>query len=140
MPDFSRTISPVIQPDGTTAFRQVAINNSALNLSLSQGIGLTGGEVFVRSQVQRFDDFDRKQKSYNSNPAIIGISQPLFGYNALAWNKKIEPLRYEESLKKYVEDRETISLTATERFFDLLLQQVNAEISPEKPGEQRNYL
>jgi outer membrane protein TolC len=129
LPDFSRTISPVIQPDGTTAFRQVAINNSALNLSLSQGIGLTGGEIFVRSQVQRFDDFDRKQKSYNSNPAIIGISQPLFGYNALAWDKKIEPLRYEESLKKYVEDRETISLTATERFFDLLLQQVNAEIA-----------
>ncbi|WP_146894782.1 TolC family protein [Adhaeribacter aerolatus] len=129
LPDFSRTISPVIQPDGTTAFRQVAINNSALNLSLSQGIGLTGGEVFVRSQVQRFDDFDRNQKSYNSNPAIIGISQPLFGYNALAWNKKIEPLRYEESLKKYIEDREVISLTATERFFDLLLQQVNAEIA-----------
>lgn len=129
LPDFSRTISPVIQPDGTTAFRQVAINNSALNLSLSQGIGLTGGELFVRSQVQRFDDFDRNQKSYNSNPAIIGISQPLFGYNALAWNKKIEPLRYEESLKKYVEDREVISLTATERFFDLLLQQVNAEIA-----------
>jgi len=129
LPDFSRTISPVIQPDGTTAFRQVAINNSALNLSLSQGIGLTGGEIFVRSQVQRFDDFDRKQKSYNSNPAIIGISQPLFGYNALEWNKKIEPLRYEESLKKYLEDRETISLTATERFFDLLLQQVNAEIA-----------
>lgn len=129
LPDFSRTISPVIQPDGTTAFRQVAINNSALNLSLSQGIGLTGGELFVRSQVQRFDDFDRDQKSYNSNPAIIGISQPLFGYNALAWNKKIEPLRYEESLKKYIEDRETISLTATERFFDLLLQQVNAEIA-----------
>jgi outer membrane protein TolC len=129
LPDFSRTISPVIQPDGTTAFRQVAINNSALNLSLSQGIGLTGGEFFVRSQVQRFDDFDRDQKSYNSNPAIIGISQPLFGYNALAWNKKIEPLRYEESLKKYIEDREVISLTATERFFDLLLQQVNAGIA-----------
>lgn len=129
LPDFSRTISPVIQPDGTTAFRQVAINNAALNLSLSQGIGLTGGEFFVQSQVQRFDDFDRNQKSYNTNPAIIGISQPLFGYNALAWNKKIEPLRYEESLKKYVEDREVISLTATERFFDLLLQQVNAEIA-----------
>jgi len=129
LPDFNRTISPVIQPDGTTAFRQVAINNSSLNLSLSQGIGLTGGEIFVTSQVQRFDDFDRNQKSYNSNPAIIGISQPLWGYNALAWNKKIEPLLYEESQKQYLEDRETISLLATRYFFDLLLEQVNTAIA-----------
>lgn len=129
LPDFSRTISPVIQPDGTTAFRQVAINNAALQLSLSQDIGLTGGSVFFHSQVQRFDDFDRRQKSYNSNPAIIGLSQPLFGYNALAWNKKIEPLRFEESQRKYLEDRETISLTATQYFFDLLVEQVNADIA-----------
>lgn len=128
LPDFSRTISPVIQPDGTTAFRQVAINNASLNLNLSQDIGLTGGQVFVTSQVQRFDDFDRKQKSYNSNPAIIGIYQPLFGYNALAWNRKIEPLRYEESQKQFSEDRESISLIATQYFFDLLQQQVNAAI------------
>jgi outer membrane protein len=129
LPDFSRTISPVVQPDGTTAFRQVAINNAALELRLSQDISLTGGTVFFNSQVQRFDDFDRRQKSYNSNPAIIGLSQPLFGYNALAWNKKIEPLRYEESRRKYLEDRETISLTATQYFFDLLVEQVNADIA-----------
>ena len=129
LPDFNRTIGPVTQPDGTTAFRQVAINNAALQLSLSQDIGLTGGSLFFNSQVQRFDDFDRRQKSYNSNPAILGLSQPLFGYNALAWNKKIEPLRYEESKKKYLEDRESISLTATQYFFDLLVEQVNADIA-----------
>jgi outer membrane protein len=129
LPDFSRTISPVTQPDGTTAFRQVAINNAALQLSLSQEIGLTGGSLFFHSQVQRFDDFDRSQRSYNSNPALIGLSQPLFGYNALAWNKKIEPLRYEESQRKYLEDRETISRTATRYFFDLLVEQVNADIA-----------
>jgi outer membrane protein len=129
LPDFSRTISPVTQPDGTTAFRQVAINNAALELRLSQEIGLTGGSLFFQSQVQRFDDFDRRQRGYNSNPAIIGLSQPLFGYNALAWNKKIEPLRYEESQRKYLEDRETISRTATRYFFDLLVEQVNADIA-----------
>jgi outer membrane protein TolC len=129
LPDFSRTIGPVTQPDGTIAFRPVAINYAALELSLRQDISLTGGSVFFTSQLRRFDDFDRKQKSYNSNPAIIGLSQPLFGYNALAWNKKIEPLRYEESQKKYLEDREAISLTATQYFFDLLVEQVNADIA-----------
>ncbi len=129
LPDFNRAINAVPQPDGTTAFKQVAINNATLNLSVSQNIGLTGGQVFVTSAVQRFDDFDRKAKQYNSNPAIIGISQALFGYNALAWNRKIEPLRYEESQKRFVEEREQIALKATEYFFDLLLQQVNADIA-----------
>ena len=129
LPDFNRTISSVTQPDGTIAFRQVAINNASLNLNLSQELEFTGGQLFVTSQLQRFDDFDRHQTMYNSNPAIIGISQPLFGYNASAWNKKIEPLRYEESQKRYLEDRETISFLATQYFFDLLLEQVNADIA-----------
>jgi outer membrane protein TolC len=129
LPDFNRAINAVPQPDGTTAFRQVAINYSTVNLSVTQNIGLTGGQIFVTSALQRFDDFDRKTKQYNSNPAIIGISQALFGYNALAWNRKIEPLRYEESKKRFLEEREQIALKATEYFFDLFLQQENADIA-----------
>src|SRR5688572_17582928 len=110
LPDFNRAINAVPQPDGTMAFRQVAINNAALNLNVTQNIGLTGGQIFVSSNVQRLDDFDRKTKQYNSNPAIIGISQPLFGYNLLAWNRKIEPLRFEESQRKFIEEREQIAL------------------------------
>ena len=129
VPDFSRAYTPVTQPDGTTEFRSVAINSTELNLTLSQSIGLTGGEVFFNSQTNRFDDFDRDQRRYNTNPAIIGLRQPIKGFNKLAWDKKIEPLRYEESRKKYLEDLETISTNATEFFFAQLLQQVNLDIA-----------
>ncbi|MFD2515336.1 TolC family protein [Pontibacter locisalis] len=129
LPNFSRTITPVIQPDGTTEFRPVSINNSDLGLTLSQAISPTGGRVFVTSLMQRFDDFDRDMTRYNSNPAIIGLEQPLFAYNALKWTKKIEPLRYEESQKKFIEDREQIAVTATQLYFDLLLAQVNQGIA-----------
>lgn len=129
LPDFSRTINPVTQPDGTTDFKPVAINSSNLGLTLSQVISPTGGKLFVTSLMQRFDDFDRGMTRYNSNPAIIGIEQPLFAYNALKWTKKIAPLRYEESQKQYLEDREQIAVQATQLYFDLLLAQVNHQIA-----------
>ena len=129
LPDFSRTITPVTQPDGTIDFKPVSINNSELGLTLSQVISPTGGRVFVTSLMQRFDDFDRDQTRYNGNPAIIGLEQPLFAYNALSWTRRIEPLRYEESKKQYVEDREKVAVKATQLYFNLLLAQVNQSIA-----------
>ncbi|WP_439883341.1 TolC family protein [Pontibacter sp. MBLB2868] len=129
LPDFSRTITPVTQPDGNIEFRPVSYNNSDLGLTLSQVISPTGGRVFVTSLMQRFDDFDRSQTRYNSNPAIIGLEQPLFAYNSLSWTKRIEPLLFEESKKQFVEDREQIAVRATELYFDLLLAQVNQSIA-----------
>ncbi|MBC3540591.1 TolC family protein [Rufibacter sediminis] len=129
LPDFSRSIIPVIQPDGTTDFRAVSISNSDLSLSLSQAVGLTGGQFFVSSQSQRFDDFNQGVRRYNSFPAIIGFRQPIFGYNSLGWAKKVEPLRFRESERQFIEDRENIATTATQRFFEVLLQQVNYEIA-----------
>lgn len=129
LPDFSRSINPVTQPDGTTDFRQVSLNNSVLELSASQAVSLTGGQVFVTSQLQRFDDFNARATRYNSNPALIGFSQPLFQFNQLAWARQIEPLRYAESEKKFAEDQEVIAQDVTRLYFDLLLQQVNQDIA-----------
>ncbi|WP_242928765.1 TolC family protein [Pontibacter vulgaris] len=129
LPDYSRSIIPVTQPDGTTDFKAVTINNSELGLTLNQVIGATGGSIFVTSLMQRFDDFDRKLTRYNGNPAIIGLQQPLFAYNNLAWAKRIEPLRYEESQKQYLEEREKIAVKATELYFSLLLAQTNQSIA-----------
>ncbi|MDO7851027.1 TolC family protein [Hymenobacter convexus] len=129
LPNFSRVILPVVQPDGTTSFQSVRINNSDLALTLSQNIGLTGGQVFVGSQVQRFDDFNGSLRRYNNQPFTMGLTQPLGQFNALRWARRIEPLRYQESQRQYVEERETIAQRVTELYFDVLLQQVNAEVA-----------
>lgn len=130
LPNYSRTILGVQQPDGTTSFRSVRINTSYVGASVAQGIGLTGGRVTVGSTLQRFDNFDGPgQRLYNSNPIAIGLSQPLGGFNQLSWNKRIEPLRYQESQRQYVEERETIARRVTELYFDVLLQQVNARVA-----------
>ncbi|WP_055562338.1 TolC family protein [Hymenobacter sp. AT01-02] len=96
---------------------------------MSQNIGLTGGQVFVASEVQRFDDFNGQLKRYNNQPVAIGLTQPLGRFNSLKWDRRIEPLRYQESQRLYVEERESIAQRITELFFDVLQQQVNAEVA-----------
>jgi outer membrane protein TolC len=129
VPNFNRAIIPVVQPDGTTEFQSVRYNNSLLALNLTQNIGLTGGQVVVGSQVQRFDDFARSEKRYNNQPFTLGLTQPLGYFNALRWDRRIAPLLYQESQRQYLEAREAIAQRATELFFDVLLQQVNAAVA-----------
>ncbi|GAA4392991.1 TolC family protein [Hymenobacter koreensis] len=130
LPNYSRTITPVTQQDGSTAFRYVRINNSYLGTTVSQNIGPTGGTVTVGSYLQRFDNFEGAgQRLYNSNPISLGLVQPIGRFNTLAWAKRIEPLRFEESQRQFVEERETIARRVTELYFDVLLQQVNADVA-----------
>ncbi|MCR5889690.1 TolC family protein [Hymenobacter sp. J193] len=129
LPDYSRSILAVTQPDGTTDFRAVRINTSYLATTATQAIGFTGGKITVGSTLQRFDNLEGKQRLYNSSPVALGFLQPIGAFNALSWNKRIEPLRYQESGRQYAQDRETIAQRVTELYFDVLLQQVNADVA-----------
>ncbi|MGB8191117.1 MAG: TolC family protein [Chitinophagaceae bacterium] len=140
LPGYSKTYREVIQPNGTIEFQPVRYNNSALNLALSQSIAKTGGTVFGTTQMQRFDDFDRSAILYNGVPYAIGYSQPLWRYNPLKWDKKVEPLKYNESKQTYIESLEQISILASNYFFDLLIAQVNYQIAETNLSNTQNIL
>ncbi len=140
LPGYSKTFTPVMQPNGTIFFQPIHNNNSSLNLALSQSIAATGGTIFGTTQMQRFDDFDRNNTLYNAVPYGIGYSQPLFQFNPLKWDKKIEPLKYNESRQAYIESMEQISVTASSYFFDLLLAQVNFQIAETNLNNTQNIL
>ncbi|RRB02519.1 TolC family protein [Larkinella rosea] len=129
LPNFQRSFTQVTQPDGTISFQPISNNNSILNLALTQNIALTGGSVFVQKQIQRFDDFQRNNRLYNGIPFAFGITQPLFQFNAMKWDRKIEPLKYEESTQFYIESMEKVTVLATGYYFDLLVAQVNLQIA-----------
>ena len=129
LPDLSRSYQNVPQNDGSYAFRLRSASTSTLNLNLAQNVGLTGGQIFVGSTLQRLDIFSPLNSvSYLSSPVVVGISQPIFGYNSLKWQNKIEPLKYQESVKLYNEDMENVAIRASELFFNLLLAQNTVEI------------
>jgi hypothetical protein len=129
LPGYNKTFIEVQQPDGTIQFEPVHNNNSSMNLSFSQTIAATGGTIFGTTQLQRFDDFDRKKTLYNGVPFGIGYSQPLFSFNNLKWEQKIQPLKYTESRQAFIESMEGIAIKANGYFFDLLLAQVNFQIA-----------
>jgi outer membrane protein len=140
LPAFSRSFIEVRQPDGTIQFQPIRNNNSSLNLSLSQSIAATGGSIYATSQLQRFDDFDRKNTLYNGTPFAIGYMQPLLRFNSFKWEKKIEPLKFKESQQTYIESLEQIALRASGLFFDLLLAQVNLQIAETNFSNTQNIL
>jgi len=129
LPNYNRSIDVITQPDGSEVFLRRQIARTSVNLSLSQNIPFTGGELFLNSNLQRIDNFgDSSYSSYMSTPINIGIRQPIFEYNAYKWDTKIEPLRYEEAKRKYIEEDEQVSINATNHFFQLLLAQINLQI------------
>lgn len=60
---------------------------------------------------------------------MIGYRQSLFGYNSLKWDKRIEPVRYQEAKKSYVETLELVSANAINKFFALATAQSNYDIA-----------
>jgi len=129
LPNYQKTFSQVFQPDGTILFQPVHNDNSSLQLDFSQSITATGGTIYGRTQLQRFTDFDRHNALYNGVPYSIAYTQPLFQFNQLKWDKKIEPLIYNESRQAYIEAQENIAITVEGYFFDLLQAQVNLHIA-----------
>jgi len=131
LPNLNRSISPITLPDGSDAFVRRSLASSSGTLSLSQNIGLTGGQLFVTSGLQRIDLIrdDNTLVSYLATPVNIGLRQPIFAHNPYRWQQQIEPLRYKEAQKTYTENLEDIAIRATQNFFDLLIAQINLEIN-----------
>lgn len=129
LPNFTRSYVQVIQPDGNIEFQPVSYNNSILNLSLSQTISPTGGTIFIQKQIQRFDNFIQNNTLYNGIPFGIGLEQPLFQFNLMRWDRRIQPLLFAEGNQQLIESLEQVSLSATMLYFDLLVAQVNLQIA-----------
>ncbi len=129
LPSFNKIVTPVTQPDGNVIYREINNNEVQLQLGLSQVIGVTGGTVSVFTDLSRYDDFIQDYVQFSGQPVSIGLNQPIFQFNQFKWNKRIQPLVYEESQRVYFEELEQISINATRQFFDLLLAQINLEIA-----------
>lgn len=127
--EFNREVTSIRQNDGTYAFPKVNQNYGSVSLSLEQRIGPTGSRIYISSSLQRFDNFFTKNTLFSGNPAFIGFSQPLFSFNSLKWDSKINPLLFEESKRDYVESMERISVHVTRLFFRLLLAQASMDIA-----------
>src|SRR5690554_3804744 len=129
IPGYNRDYLSNRLDDGTILYQGREQLNSGLNLGLQQPIPWTGGNVSINSNLHYFSDLNRDLTRYNSTLFNIELQQPLFGFNQLKWDKRTEPLRYEESRRSYVEEMEFISRQAVNYFFDYLDAQINFRIA-----------
>jgi len=130
IPSLTNATESVIQPDGTEEFVPRSVVKTSLDLQLSQNIALTGGRVFASSVIQRTDNVGQEPPTnYLAYPVTIGIMQPINGYNEFKWDRKIEPLKYEQAKLQYLNTMEVVSQQSVRYFFDLALAQINLEIA-----------
>lgn len=128
-PYINKEVNKITQSDGTALFIKQDQVGADLSLKINQNIALTGGSLFVKSSLNRLDELHNKTTAYSSQPLIVGYEQSLFGYNSLKWDRRIEPIRYQEAKKRYAESLEIVSATACEHFFRLALAQSEWEMA-----------
>ena len=133
IPVYNKSVAQILQPDGTYRYIPVEQTNNNVSLGLIQPIAFTGGTISANSGLRYFKNYQAQDplfgKEWSGSVLNIAIDQPIFSFNQLRWDKRIEPLRYEESKRDYVEQMEYVSREAVNRFFNVLTQQINLQIS-----------
>ena len=128
-PYINKEVNKITQSDGTAMFIGQDQFGADLSLTINQNISFTGGSLFVKSRLNRLDEFQNKSTSYSASPISIGYQQSLFGYNSLKWDKLIEPIRFREAKKQYAETLELVSATACNYFFRLATAQMELDMA-----------
>jgi len=130
LPDYSTAYSRVWNSNAQQwEYASTNVLQTSGNLSLAQNIGLTGGSISLFSDLTYEKNFENDAEKYITSPLNIRLTQPIFRYNELKWQKKIEPLKYEQARKTYLSDVENVHMMAVQYFFNLALAQINREIA-----------
>lgn len=129
-PNFNHRINVIPLADGTSQYVEQNQLETSGALSVTQNIPWTGGVLSVKTDVRRLDLYgSNRSHTYNVNPVIVSYEQALFGYNYLKWDKRIEPLKFEEGKRNYVESLELVAAKTILSFFNLAKAQTNLQIA-----------
>ncbi len=140
VPDYSHTTSPITQPDGSIEFKQVSNLAVSARLAVSQSIPQLGTYVWAGTSVYGIQNLNKDQTSFSGAPFSIGFQQPLFAYNWMKWYRKTEPMIYDESQKRFVEEIEEIALNSTYHYFNYLSVQTNYNLAENNLKNSRDNM
>ncbi|MFK8061208.1 MAG: TolC family protein [Polaribacter sp.] len=137
LPQYRNSVNRILLDDGSDDFRRSNQVRFEGNLSLNQNIALTGGTFSISSQLERVDRFEPTTSTgFSVIPFSLNYRQNSLFYNQFKWDKKIEPLLYEEAKREFIENMEQISLNTARRYFALLKAQVQSRIAKSNLSNQ----
>ncbi len=130
IPNINRTIEALNFTDGTSQYVERNNTKYMASLSINQKVGFTGGSVSLNTGLQQTTNFsDSTSQQFLANIVNVAITQPIFTYNKYKWFKRIKPMEYEEAKRVLVEANEAVASEAVDRFFSLLIAQIQKDIS-----------
>lgn len=130
LPSYQRAYSTYMNDQGSFSF--VKTNYMQLNgtLSINQNVWLTGGTIGIQTSLDFLRQFEgATYNRYMSVPIAITLNQPLFGVNNVKWDRKIEPVRYEEAKARFLSQTEEVAMSCITYYFSLLLARENLAIA-----------
>lgn len=130
LPAYRKQYSSYQESNGSYSFVRNDYLQANGELSVTQNIWLTGGKVSVNSSLDFFrqmsgDPYNR----FMSIPVAITLSQPIFGVNAIKWDRKIEPVKYEEAKAQFLSATEDVAAAAISYYFSLIMARENYNIA-----------
>ncbi len=141
VPDYSNSIQRITNDEGQDIF--VNQNQSRIDgqLAITQQVPFTGGDFSLISRLQRVDRYgDIESSNYSLTPFSINYYQNSLFFNPYKWDRQIEPLKFEESKREFIERMEDISLSSCLRYFGLLTAQMRLKNSQNNLATQDTLL
>ena len=122
LPNYKKSYSSYQNSDGTYGFVRNNYLELSGDLSIDQNIWLTGGKFSLSTSLDYIRQFGGNGKEqFMSVPINLELTQPIFGVNKLKWNRRIEPVRYEEAKAAFISATEEVTRKTITYFFQLLL-------------------
>lgn len=122
LPNYKKSYSSYQNSDGTYGFVRNNYLELSGDLSINQNIWLTGGKLSLSTSLDYIRQFGGNGKEqFMSVPINLELTQPIFGVNKLKWNRRIEPVRYEEAKAAFISATEDVTRKTITYFFQLLL-------------------
>lgn len=128
---YQRSISEVLQSDGSQRFIERNYINSSFNLNVSQPLPFTGGKISVNSSINGSRDFNNNITSFSSNWVNISYQQSLNGYNSFKWTRKINDLNIRKDSIDFLKEKIKLKNEVSEKYLDVYLIQMKIQLLEE---------
>ena len=125
---YQRSISEVIQSDGSQRFIERNYINSNLNLSISQVLPFTGGSISLSSSLNNARDFNNNTSIFSSNWANISYQQTINGFNSYKWNKKLNTLKIKKDSLNYLREKIKLKYDVSKMYLNTQLLELKSEL------------
>jgi len=130
IPSYRKSYSPYQHEDGSYSFVRNNVMQMSGEISVEQSIWPTGGTLSLNTSLDWMRQLDRGAfNRFMSVPVALTLNQPIFAVNNVKWNRRIEPVRYEEAKAQFISATENVAMNAVAHFFDLLMAKENLGIA-----------